>query len=100
VPALQKMTTERLKNKRLWFGTEQNPDDPRSQNEDLGNDAMKASLYGIKNLQRIVPNLLTWTKQPNESYDGLDEMYSQVVGQFGRYMGHVAKNDRTKWSGL
>ena len=92
VPVLQKMVTERLKNKRLWFGTEQNPDDPRSQNEDLGNDAMKAGMYGIKNLQRIVPNLLSWTKQPNESYEGLDEMYNQIQGQFGRYMGHVAKN--------
>jgi Met-zincin/Domain of unknown function (DUF5117)/Domain of unknown function (DUF5118) len=92
VPALNKLTTERLKNKRLWFGTEQNPDDPRSQNEDLGNDAMKASTYGIKNLQRIVPNLIVWTKQPNESYDGLDEMYNQVVTQYSRYMGHVAKN--------
>ncbi|MBP6686566.1 MAG: zinc-dependent metalloprotease [Lacibacter sp.] len=92
VPVLQKMTTERLKNKRLWFGTETNPDDPRSQNEDLGNDAMKAGIYGIKNLQRIVPNLISWTKQPNESYEGLDEMYNQVQTQFGRYLGHVAKN--------
>ncbi|QNA46670.1 zinc-dependent metalloprotease [Lacibacter sediminis] len=92
VPVLQKLTTERLKNKRNWFGTETNPDDPRSQNEDLGNDAMKASGYGIKNLQRIVPNLINWTKQPNESYEGLDEMYNQVQTQFGRYMGHVAKN--------
>lgn len=92
VPVLQKLTTERLKNKRNWFGTETNPDDPRSQNEDLGNDAVKASGYGIKNLQRIVPNLINWTKQPNESYDGLDEMYNQVQTQFGRYMGHVAKN--------
>lgn len=92
VPVLQKITTERLKNKRNWFGTETNPDDPRSQNEDLGNDAMKASAYGIKNLQRIIPNLINWTKQPNESYEGLDEMYNQVQSQFGRYMGHVAKN--------
>lgn len=92
VPVLNKLTTERLKNKRLWFGTEINPDDPRSQNEDLGNDAMKASTYGIKNLQRIVPNLISWTKQPNEGYEGLDEVYNQVVTQFGRYMGHVAKN--------
>jgi len=90
--ALQQLTTERLKNKRLWFGTETNPDDPRSQNEDLGNDAMKAGIYGIKNLQRIVPNLLKWTRLPNESYEGLTEMYNQVVGQYGRYLGHVAKN--------
>ncbi len=89
---LQNLTTERLKNKRLWFGTELNPDDPRSQSEDVGNDAIKAGIYGIKNLQRIVPNLISWSKQPNESYEGLDEMYGNVVGQFGRYMGHVAKN--------
>jgi hypothetical protein len=92
VAYMQQLTTDRLKNKRLWFGTEINPDDPRSQSEDLSNDAMKAGNYGIKNLQRIVPNLLTWTKKPNETYEGLDEMYSNVVGQFGRYMGHVVKN--------
>jgi hypothetical protein len=90
--ALQKMTTEKLKNKRFWFGTETNPDDPRSQNEDLGDDAVKAGNYGIKNLQRIVPNLSEWTKKPNESYELLQEMYNQVVSQFGRYLGHAAKN--------
>jgi hypothetical protein len=90
--SLKKMTTERLKNKRLWFGTEINPDDPRSQSEDLGNDAMKAGLYGIKNLQRIIPNLLEWSRMPNEDYETLSEMYGQVVSQYGRYLGHVAKN--------
>lgn len=90
--ALQQMTTERLKNKRLWFGTETNPDDPRSQNEDLGDNAMKAGVYGIKNLQRIIPNLVEWTKKPNESYELLQEMYNQVVSQYGRYLGHAAKN--------
>jgi hypothetical protein len=92
VAYLQNLTTERLKNRRLWFGTETNPDDPRSQNEDVGNDAMKAGMYGVKNLQRIVPNLINWSKQPNETYDGLDEMYNNVVGQYSRYMGHAAKN--------
>ena len=90
--AIQKFTTERLKNKRLWFGTETNPDDPRSQNEDLGDDAMKAGNYGIKNLQRILPNLVAWTKKSNEGYELLNEMYNQVVSQYGRYLGHVTKN--------
>lgn len=90
---LNKWIIERLSaNKRLWFGTETNPDDPRSQNEDLGDNAMKATSYGIKNLQRIVPNLMTWTKVENEDYDNLNNMYNQVVVQYGRYMGHVAKN--------
>jgi Met-zincin/Domain of unknown function (DUF5117)/Domain of unknown function (DUF5118) len=93
VPILNKITTERLQNnKRLFFGTESNPDDPHSQNEDLGDNAMKAGAYGIKNLQRIVPNLTAWTKVANEDYSTLSELYDQVIGQFSRYMGHAAKN--------
>ncbi|HLG38989.1 MAG TPA: zinc-dependent metalloprotease, partial [Chitinophagaceae bacterium] len=82
---------ERLKNNRLWFGTEVNPDDPRSQSEQVGDDAVKGSMYGIKNLQRILPNLLEWTKEPNEGYANLSKMYGQLTAQFSRYMGHVAK---------
>lgn len=92
VPVLNKMTIEALKNRRNWFGTETNPDDPHSQNEDLGDNAMKASDYGIKNLQRIIVKLPEWTKEPNEDYDNLNNMYGQLTTQFGRYMGHVAKN--------
>ncbi|PSL47160.1 uncharacterized protein DUF5118 [Chitinophaga niastensis] len=91
-PILNKWTVEKLKDKKYWFGTESNPDDPRSQNEDLGDNAMIASGYGIKNLQRIMPNLLTWTKVENEGYSNLGELYKEVAGQFSRYMGHVAKN--------
>ncbi len=89
---LNKMTNEAAKNRRLWFGTEINPDDPNSQNEDLGDNAMKASEYGIKNLKVILPNLEAWTKQPGEGYDELANMYGQLTTQFGRYMGHVSKN--------
>lgn len=89
---LNKWTVEKLKEKKYWFGTEMNPDDPRSQNEDLGDNAMKSGVYGIKNLQRIMPNLLTWTKEENEGYGNLTELYREVNTQFGRYLGHVAKN--------
>lgn len=75
-----------------WFGTEINSYDPRSQNEDLGNNSMKASEYGIKNLKRILPELEGWYKGEAEKYDALNDMYNQVVGQFRRYMGHVTKN--------
>ena len=82
---------EKLKDKRYWFGTETDPDDPRGQNEDLGDNAMKASAYGIKNLQRILVKLPEWTKESNKDYTNLSQMYSQLRSQFGRYMGHVAK---------
>ncbi|WP_460679190.1 zinc-dependent metalloprotease [Mucilaginibacter koreensis] len=91
-PVLNKMTVEALKDHRLWFGTESNPDDPHSQNEDLSDNAMLASTYGIKNLQRILVKLPEWTKEENEGYDNLENMYNQLTGQFNRYMGHVAKN--------
>jgi len=92
VPVLNKMAVERLKDRRLWFGTESNPDDPHSQNEDLGDDAMKASDYGIKNLKRILVKLPEWTREENEGYENLDNMYKQLTAQFNRYMGHVSKN--------
>ncbi|GAB2775832.1 zinc-dependent metalloprotease [Rhabdobacter roseus] len=69
-----------------------NPTDPRSQTEDLGDDAMKASEYGIQNLKRLVPELVNWTKEEGKPYDNLEEMYGQVLGQWSRYMGHVASN--------
>jgi uncharacterized protein YdeI (BOF family) len=92
VPILNKMTIEALKNRRNWFGTELNPDDPHSQSEDLGDNAMLASDYGIKNLKRIIVKLPEWTKEPNESYENLSNMYGQLTAQFERYMGHVSKN--------
>ena len=76
------------------FGHQQVGDvvDPSSQTEDLGDDAVLASTYGIKNLQRIVPNLIEWTTKDGETYDDLAQMYGQLLSQFNRYMGHVANN--------
>ncbi len=66
--------------------------DPSSQTEDLGDDAVLASHYGILNLKRIVPNLIKWTAEDGKNYDDLETMYGQVLGQFNRYMGHVTSN--------
>ena len=79
-------------NPRLWFGGEGFNQDPRAQLEDLGDNSMKASEYGIKNLKVILPALPKWTREENDKYDNLDEMYHQVIAQFSRYMGHVLKN--------
>ena len=76
------------------FGHQQAGDvvDPSSQTEDLGDDAVLASSYGIKNLERIVPNLIQWTTKDGEDYKDLEAMYGQVLSQFNRYMGHVANH--------
>jgi hypothetical protein len=75
-----------------YFGRQGTSIDPRLQNEDLGDNAMKASAYGIANLKRILPNIETWTYQKGENYDNLSELYTEVTTQFYRYMGHVTTN--------
>ncbi len=79
---------------RYRFGHQQAGDvvDPSSQTEDLGDDAIKASNYGIANLKRIIPNLEKWTTKDGETYDDMKTMYGQVLSQFNRYMGHVSNN--------
>ena len=75
------------------FGRQQRPVvDPSSQTEDLGDDAVKASNYGIANLKRIVPRLTEWTYEDGKNYDDLEALYEQVFSQFNRYMGHVTAN--------
>ncbi len=81
-------------NPRTYFGTYElgNDNDPRNQREDLSDDAVKASMYGIKNLKLILKNLPEWTKEETDQNKNIEEMYGQLIGQFRRYVGHVTTN--------
>ena len=81
-------------NPRLWWGDgETRQDDPRRQTEDLGDDAMKASEYGILNLKRELQQLPTWTYSDDDIYnENLMTMYNQIRTQFLRYNNHVIRN--------
>ncbi|MDP9081403.1 MAG: zinc-dependent metalloprotease [Bacteroidota bacterium] len=85
-------TKAKAGNPLYYYGRQGTSIDPRLQNEDLGDNAMKASTYGIANLKRILPNIEKWTYQPGEDYSDLQEIYGEVLNQFYRYMGHVATN--------
>jgi hypothetical protein len=88
-----KWIIEQLKNNSsLWFGGDGYGADPRAQAEDLSDNAIVASEYGIKNLKRILVNLPTWTKEEGDKYKNLNDMYLQLIGQFNKYMDHVSKN--------
>lgn len=63
--------------------------DPRSQIEDLGNDAVKASRYGLQNLKRIVPQILNWTKEEGSTYDEAGKLLNSAIGQWNQYAYHV-----------
>jgi len=80
-------------NSRLWFGGEGRDFDPRSQTEDLGDNAMEASMYGILNLQRIAPCIKEWVKESNsDDFSNLDQIYKDLVHQYSDYIFHVTKN--------
>ncbi|MBW8684794.1 zinc-dependent metalloprotease [Chitinophaga rhizophila] len=78
-------------NPRLWFGGEGKGEDPRSQSEDLSDNVMVANEYGIKNLKRVVPELIKWTAEDGDMDGNLDRMYKGVVKQYSRYLYHVMK---------
>jgi hypothetical protein len=92
IPILNEWIVEKMEDKALWYGSEFTSDDPRTQTEDLGDNAMKAGEYGIKNLKRVMSSLMRWTYQPNEGYSHLSQLYSGVSNQFEYYVGHVLTN--------
>jgi len=85
-------TKEKAGNPLYYYGRQGTSIDPRLQNEDLGDNAMKASTYGIANLKRILPNIEKWTFQKGEDYDDVQTLYNEVIGQYNRYIGHVTMN--------
>lgn len=66
--------------------------DPRSQSEDLGDDAVLASEYGMKNLKRVSENILKWTYEDGKSYINTGKLYYQTIGQWDLYSNHVLAN--------
>lgn len=90
---LHKWIVEKAGNPLYRYGAQRwNTYDPSSQTEDLGDNSMKASELGIRNLKRIVPELIKWTEEDGKNYDDLKELYINVYSQLGRYMGHVTTN--------
>jgi hypothetical protein len=63
--------------------------DPRSQTEDVGDDAVKATDYALRNMRRVVPQLVSWTTRTGEDYTDLSEIYGETIGMWATYMGHV-----------
>ena len=77
---------------RLWFGGEGRDGDPRALTEDLGDDAVAASNYGIANLRRTITEIPAWNEEEADMYENVSRMYEALVGQYNRYLGHVSAN--------
>ena len=84
---LKKFVDEKSLNPMYMFGGYGN--DPNSQTENIGDDPVKASMYGISNLKIVAKNLKEWTTGPKENYNELDELYGELIGVYRRYIYHV-----------
>lgn len=93
--ALKKLITDHENDPKYFYGEQQSyldTVDPRSQSEDLGNDAVLASQYGVMNLKRVVDNLLAWTYENGKTYEDAGRLYYGAVGQWDLYSHHVMAN--------
>lgn len=92
-PTLNQWILNKAGNPIYRFGQQQfNTIDPSGQTEDIGDDAIKASDLGIENLKVITSKLIEWSVKPGEDFAELTELYTNVAGQYRRYMGHVVNN--------
>jgi hypothetical protein len=84
---LSKIVDEKSLNPIFMFGSSWG--DPNSQTENIGDDPVKASYYGIKNLKIVAQNLAEWTNESNKDYSDLEELYTELLGVYRRYIFHV-----------
>ena len=63
--------------------------DPNAQTENIGDDPVKATAYGLSNLKIVAENLEEWTTQDGQTFDDLQELYMELIGVYRRYIYHV-----------
>ncbi|TDO96525.1 zinc-dependent metalloprotease [Flavobacterium sp. 245] len=89
---LDKWILDKAGNPIYKFGKQSSTFDPSSQTEDIGNNSMNASTYGMKNLEYVANHLSEWTSKVTNDYDDLGELYKELLDVWGRYVGHVVTN--------
>jgi len=87
--SLKKIVDAKSMNPIYMFGSGGN--DPDTQTENIGDDPVKASDYGLKNLKLVAKNLDEWTTSEGQSYEDLKELYNELLGVYRRYIYHVIK---------
>lgn len=94
VPTLDRWISEKSGDPIYRYGKQQFSYriDPSSCEEDLGDDAMKASDYGIRNLKYLLNHLNEWVADEDKDFTFRETMYNEVIYQYLRYMNNVLIN--------
>jgi len=80
---------ERADNPAMQFGYGRGDFDPTQTTESIGNDWVRASELGMRNLHRVIPNLLDWMGEEGETYDEVRMRYMQMFVHWSRMTGRV-----------
>jgi hypothetical protein len=91
-PTLDSWARQQDSTAHLRFSTDgANGSDPGENTEAVGDaDAVLATQLGVKNIERIAANLIPATEEKGEDWSQLQRVYSRLLGQWAREMGHVA----------
>lgn len=94
LPILREWITEKSGDPIYRYGKQQifSRFDPSSVEEDLGDDPVKSSTYGIKNLKYVLANMNTWVGKDDPDFTFQDNMYNEVIYQYIRYLNNVLAN--------
>ena len=81
---LDEWVLEQADNPARQFGYGRDDFDPTQITESIGDDWVRASELGMKNLHRVVPNLVDWIGVEGQNYEEVMMRYMQMYMQWGR----------------
>lgn len=91
IPILDKWISEKSGDPKYRYGKQQfkRRFDPSSVEEDLGDDPVKASEYGRRNLQYILKHINEWVADKDKDFEFRTALYDEIVYGYVRYLSFV-----------
>jgi hypothetical protein len=84
LPILNEWILERADDPAMQFGYGRGDFDPTQTTESIGDDWVRASELGMRNLHRVIPNLLDWMGEEGQPYEEVKMRYMQMYVHWGR----------------
>jgi len=92
ISELDRIAARQVTNPFLRFGNYEFPQDPTTQSEDIGGDAVEVGKMGIANLRRVAKLLIPASTNFGDDYSYLRQMHGELMGQRMLELLHVARN--------
>ena len=91
IPILDKWISEKSGDVKYRYGKQQfrRRFDPSSVEEDLGDDPVKASEYGRRNLQYLLKHINDWVADKDKDFEFRTAVYDEIVYAYVRYLTFV-----------